>query len=100
MKHFFSKLLPPRSTFPADMTPVEAKFMKEHADYWRALVAKDRAIVLGPVMDPAGAYGIGVIRAEDEAQARAMVDDDPVIKAQLGFRVDLYPMGGAIYRTK
>lgn len=100
MKHFFSKLIPPRVTFPGDMTPAEAKLMKEHADYWRAMVAKDRAIVLGPVMDPAGAYGIGVICAADEAEARAMVDADPVIKAQLGFKVELQPMGGAIYQPR
>ena len=99
MKHFFSKLIPPRATFPGDMTPVEAKFMQQHADYWRALVAQDQAIVLGPVMDPAGAYGIGVIRAADAAAARAMVDDDPVIKAQLGFRVDVHPMPSVLVKA-
>jgi len=81
VKHFFSKLIPPRTTFPGDMTPVEAKFMQQHADYWRALVNQDRAIVLGPVMDPAGAYGIGVI------------------KAQLGFRVDLHPMPSVLVKS-
>ena len=99
MKHFFSKLIPPRTTFPGDMTPVEAKFMQQHADYWRALVNQDRAIVLGPVMDPAGAYGIGVIKAEDLAQARVMVDEDPVVKAQLGFRVDLHPMPSVLVKS-
>ena len=98
MKYFFSKLIAPRVTFPGDMTPVEAKLMKEHADYWRAMVAEDRAIVLGPVMDPAGAYGIGVICAADQAEARTMVEEDPVIQAQLGFKVELQPMGGAICR--
>ena len=99
MRHFFFKLIPPRTTFPGDMTPVEAKFMQEHADYWRALVAKDLAIVLGPVMDPAGAYGIGVICADADAQARAMAENDPVVRAQLGFRVELHPMPSVIVRT-
>ena len=85
MKPFFFKLNPPRTTFPGDMTPVEAKFMQLHADYWRAMVNQDRAIVLGPVMDPAGSYGIGVILAPDQAAARAMVVDDPVIKVGIGF---------------
>lgn len=99
MKHFFSKLIPPRTTFPGDMTPVEAKAMQQHSDYWRALVNADRAIVLGPVMDPAGAYGVGIIRATDAAEARAMVDDDPVIKAGLGFRVDVHPMMSAMVKS-
>jgi uncharacterized protein YciI len=99
MSYFFSKLLPPRATFPGDMTPLEAKFMQEHSNYWRALVAQDRAVVLGPVMDPAGAYGVGIIRAADAAQARAMVDDDPVIKAGLGFRVELHPMPSVLLKS-
>jgi len=73
--------------------------MHQHADYWRALVNQDRAIVLGPVMDPAGAYGIGVILAADQAAARAMVDDDPVIKAGLGFRADVHAMLRAMVKT-
>lgn len=99
MKHFFFKLVPPRTTFPGDMTPVEAKFMQQHAEYWRALLAGDRAIVLGPVMDPAGAYGIGVILAPDIAEARAMAAEDPVIKAQLGFRAEIHPMASAMVRA-
>ena len=73
--------------------------MQEHADYWRSRVANDMAIVLGPVMDPAGAYGIGVIRASDETSARAMADNDPVIKARLGFRAEIHPMPSVIVRT-
>jgi uncharacterized protein YciI len=99
MSYFFSKLLPPRATFPGDMTPLEAKFMQEHSAYWRALVNQDRAVVLGPVMDPAGAYGVGIIRAADLVQARAMVDDDPVVKAGLGFRVELHPMPSVLLKS-
>ena len=99
MKHFFSKLIPPRATFPGDMTPEEAKYMQQHSEYWRALVNQDRAIVLGPVMDPAGAYGVGVIRAADATAARAMVDDDPVIQAGLGFRVELHPMPSVLVKS-
>lgn len=99
MKHFFTKLIPPRTTFPGDMTPMEAKFMQQHADYWRALVNQDRAIALGPVMDPAGAYGIGIICADDAAQARAMADGDPVIQARLGFRVDVHPMASVMVKS-
>lgn len=31
MSYFFYKLIPPRSTFPADMTPKEAELMQRHA---------------------------------------------------------------------
>lgn len=99
MKTFFIKLIPPRPTFAADMTPLEAKLMGQHADYWRAQLAKDRAIVLGPVMDPAGVFGMGVIRAADEGQARMMVEEDPVIRAGIGYRIEIHPMASALVRA-
>ena len=99
MKTYFFKLIPPRRTFPGDMTPAEAKLMQEHAAYWRVQLAKDLAIVLGPVMDPAGAYGIGVIRATDDAHAREMAEADPVVRAGVGFRIELHPMASALVRA-
>jgi uncharacterized protein YciI len=96
VKTYFFKLLPPRSTFPADMTPAEAKLMDEHADYWRRQLAAGRALVLGPVMDPAGAYGIGVICAANDADAQALAAADPALQAGIGFRFEVHPMASAL----
>lgn len=98
MKHFLFKLVPPRPTFIADITPAESKLMQEHSLYWRELLARNIPIVFGPVLDPSGAYGICVLRAADEAEARALSEGDPTIKANVGFRFELYPMPSAVYR--
>ena len=50
-------------------------------------------------MDPAGAYGIGIICAPDAAAARALWDEDPVIKAGLGFRAEVHPMPSVIVKS-
>ncbi|GGA49205.1 YciI family protein [Dyella nitratireducens] len=92
MRHFFCKLHGPRATFPADITPEERALMKEHADYWREQMSKGYAVVFGPVMDPAGAYGILVMQLPDDMAPEPLVDGDPVMKAERGFRFEIHPM--------
>lgn len=94
--YYFLRLVPPRTTFPADATPAELAAMQKHATYWRAKIDDGVGIVAGPVADPAGAWGLGVIAARNEAEARAFVDGDPVIAAGLGFRYEQLPMMNAI----
>lgn len=92
MPHYFCKLLSPRSTFPADITPAEAALMGTHATYWRERMGEGLVAVFGPVFDPGGAYGILVLQLADGADARALTDADPVIVADAGFRFEVHPM--------
>ena len=56
------KLIPPRATFSQDMTAEERQVMQKHVAYWTDLMHKGSAVVFGPVMDPAGVYGMGVVQ--------------------------------------
>lgn len=96
MAYWFYKLLPPRPTFPGDITPDEGLAMVQHAAYWQELVQQGHALVFGPVIDPEGLYGVAVLRGEDDAAAQARAQSDPAIVAQLGFSFRLYPMPNAI----
>src|SRR5271165_3420150 len=69
-RHYFFKLVPPRSTFPQDITDDENQLMKEHARYFQQHFAEGRVLVFGPVMVPGGAFGLAVLEVEDEAEAR------------------------------
>jgi uncharacterized protein YciI len=92
MPHFFCKLIAPRPTFPFDMNENEKVLMAQHAAYW-AQICKDGAVlVYGPVMDPKGAYGMGVFQGADENEVRRKTDADPVIKTGIGFKVEIAPM--------
>ena len=95
---FFCRLIAPRPTFAQDMTPEERAMMGEHATYWRGHLAAGRAIVFGPVADPAGAWGLGVVRVKNEAEARAFEADDPAIRSGRGFRYEILPMLRAVFR--
>lgn len=90
--YFFLRLVPPRPTFPADMRPEEAKAMGEHAAYLCEKAAAGVVIAAGPVGDPKGAWGLGLVEVADEAEARALTDGDPVVRSGLGFRYEIFPL--------
>jgi hypothetical protein len=92
------KLLPPRPTFPADMSEDEAKLMQEHAGYWTRLIERGAAIAFGPVFDPAGVWGLALVDVADEAAAATLTNDDPVIRSGNGFRYKIFPMPQAVVR--
>jgi uncharacterized protein len=95
-QYFFMKLVPPRATFPGDMTEAERALMMEHARYTREKFEEGKVLIYGPVMDPAGAYGMGVFEAENEAEVRAIMESDPSVTGGLN-RFEIHPMriGGA-----
>ena len=68
-RFFFVRLVPPRPTFALDMTAEERAFMTEHVAYWTKKLADGTAIVFGPVADPSGDWGMGVVRAADEGRS-------------------------------
>jgi uncharacterized protein len=92
MAYFFFKLIPPRPTFPADITPEEAALMQRHVVFWRGHMAQGKMLAFGPVADPKGAYGIGLLRLEDGTDPQALAESDPVVAAGVGFRAEVYPM--------
>jgi uncharacterized protein YciI len=92
MPHYFLKLIPPRPSFAMDLSDDEKSLMLEHAGYWRGRQQHGEVLVFGPVMDPKGPFGVGVIAAEDDAAARAFADADAVIKSGRGFVCEIHPM--------
>lgn len=98
MTFFHCKLIAPRSTFAQDMTESERSLMGDHGVYWRSLADRGVAVVFGPVMDPKGAWGMGLLEGKDESEIRSLLANDPVIKANAGFRYEIAPMAQAIFR--
>lgn len=76
-KSYFLKLNPPRSTFMSDMSAEERMIMNKHVEYWAPYVDNGTVIVLGPVADPSGGYGIAVIRVESDEELKSLIANDP-----------------------
>jgi uncharacterized protein YciI len=96
--HFFLRLIPPRPTFAADMTEAEAAVMSEHAAYWHDHMSRGAVVVVGPVAEPAGFWGLGVLEAESREAAERLVADDPAITSGTMARYELHPMPSVIAR--
>lgn len=92
MRGFFFRLIPPRADFAQTMTEDERATMTAHFGYWSDLSREGRVLAFGPVQEPAGTYGIGIVLAEDLAEARAIADGDPASASPHGFRTEVAPM--------
>ena len=80
-KLFLFRLLPPRADFAQTMMPDEQEAMTRHAAYWRQLLDAGRVVVYGPVADPEGVWGLGVVRAVSQAEVVELGEKDPAIAA-------------------
>lgn len=93
MPVFFCKLVPPRPSFVQDITRAELDVMGRHAAYWQGLIDRGAQVfALGVVLDPAGAFGVGIVDVESEAAARALTDADPAVQAGIGMRYEIHPI--------
>ena len=90
-QHYFFKLIPPRSTFPQDITDEERRLMDEHSRYFQEHFAAGRLLLYGPVLATSGAFGLAVLEVDSEAEARQFGEGDPSVRAGLN-RFELYPM--------
>jgi len=91
-RHFLIKLIPPRPSFALDMTNEEAQLMQRHVAYWTKLAETGVALLFGPVADPAGAYGIGVVEVEEEGHLAVLTANDPVTKSGRQFKHEAFDM--------
>jgi uncharacterized protein len=92
MMGFVFRLIPPRPSFPLDMTADERATMLDHVGYWSRLAREGTALAFGPVNDPSGPYGIGIVLAESQSSAERIRDQDPAVLSPHGFTTELAPM--------
>jgi uncharacterized protein YndB with AHSA1/START domain/uncharacterized protein YciI len=95
--HFFCRLIAPRPTFAMDMNEEERAVMQAHAAYWVARMNEGKVVVFGPVGDPAGPWGLGVVKFPDLDAVQAFQAADPAILSKRGFRYEICPMLSTIY---
>lgn len=95
--YFLCRLIPPRSDFMTTMTPEERGIMQEHVGYWTGKVTTGNALVFGPVADPKGGYGIGIIKVADMAEMKALRDADPAMQSGIGFSYDILTMPRVVF---
>jgi uncharacterized protein YciI len=71
------------------MSDNERAIMGQHLAYLTGLMNEGTVIVFGPVMDPAGPYGMAIATAESEEQLRTLTAKDPATQLH---HYEIYPM--------
>ena len=71
------------------MTTDERAIMLEHVAYWTDQMKQGRVHVFGPVLDPNGVYGIGVVEVDSQADVEELIQHDPATGIN---NYEVYPM--------
>lgn len=87
--NYFLKLNPPRASFMQDMNDEERGIMLKHVEYWNPYVMNGTVIVLGPVFDPKGGFGVAVVQVDSEEELKELVSKDPANGLN---SYEIYPM--------
>lgn len=69
---------PPREDFAATMTSEEQRVWGVHFERFQRMMAEGTLILVGPTLGSTNT-GIAVFEAPDEAAARRIMEEDPVI---------------------
>src|SRR5258708_20773575 len=97
MRYFLCRRIPPRPSFPLDMTDREAQVMREHVTYWTGLAETGVAIAFGPVADPQGTWGLGILKVNDDAEAVRPTSNHPVMTQALVARYEGLPIPRIVF---
>ncbi len=73
--------------------------MDEHGRYFQDHFAAGKVLLFGPVMATGGAFGLGVLETDSEAEARKLGEGDPSVKAGLN-KFEIHPMRVSAARAK
>lgn len=96
-QYYALKLIPSRPDFAMTMTDDERAIMGAHVAYWTELMNKGKVVVFGPVMDPNGVYGFGVISADSDEEVTGFIAGDPAGKIN---KYEYYPMRAIVPAAK
>jgi|GEM_PF-127209 len=97
--HFLVRLLPPRPDFMMTMSAEDRQMMGEHGAYWRRQQAAGKMLVFGPVADPKGGWGVGVMKVGSVEEMVELQRNDPAILGNRGLSYENLPMLSAVYRS-
>jgi uncharacterized protein YciI len=89
---FLLRIEPTRTGFTLqNMTADESRLANQHVQYLMSLLDSGKLSLAAQVFDPKGLWGIVIVNAPDADTARALLDGDPMVKANM-FRGEVIPV--------
>jgi len=93
-KQFYAVYLnPPRPDFAVTMTDTERAIMTQHVAYWTEILKQGKVYAFGPVFDPKGIYGLGVVTVDNEQELKDIIANDPAGKIN---KYEYFPMKAVV----
>lgn len=98
MLQFLYRIQPARLAMLTDgPTEREAAVVSEHFAYLQSLVAKGSVLMAGRTLTTdESSFGVVVLQADSEAQARELVGNDPAVRSGV-MRAELFPYRVALW---
>ncbi|MGG4168850.1 YciI family protein [Rossellomorea vietnamensis] len=98
MEFIYVLKLIPRLYQEANWTAGDEEIVQRHFERLKELTDGGTVILAGRTLnEEENAFGIVVFEADDEEQARAMMEEDPVVKEKI-MTADLFPYRVALLR--
>jgi uncharacterized protein YciI len=93
-KQFYAVYLnPSRPDFAMTMTDSERAIMGQHVAYWTEKMKQGKVYAFGPVIDPKGIYGLGVVAVDNEQELKDIIANDPAGKIN---KYEYFPMRAVV----
>lgn len=73
-----------------NMTAEEGRLAAQHVQYLKSLLDSGKLSLAAQAFDPKGFWGMVIVNAPDRETARALLDGDPMVKANM-FRGEVIP---------
>ena len=100
-QEFLYRIQPTRLDMLTDGgTDEENRIVGEHFAYLQSLLKDGTLVLAGRTLNTdASSFGIAIFRAEDEAAAQAIIDNDPAVKNGV-MRAELFPYRVALIENR
>ncbi len=99
-QHFYAIIKPYRKDFITNPKDEEDKIMSDHFHYLKSLLKQKKLFLAGPTLIPEDPFGVIILEAETEEEARKLLEDDPSIKAKIQRVVDFRPIRLSLTNNK
>jgi uncharacterized protein YciI len=90
--HYYIVIKPIRQDFLINPKEEEDKIMSDHFKYLKSLLKKKKLFLAGPTLIPEDPFGVIILEAETEREAKELIENDPSIKAGIQKVADFRPI--------
>ncbi len=90
--HYYVIIKPYRQDFITNPKENEDKIMEDHFHYLKSLLKQKKLFLAGPTLIPEDPFGLIILEANTEEEAKELIENDPSIKAEIQKVADFRPI--------